>query len=65
MIDRLGLDFVFIDTEHIAIDRAGLSWMCQAYAASGLPPVVRIPSHDPFEASKVVDGGAAGRLHLT
>ena len=24
-----GLDFVFIDTEHIALDRAQLSWMCQ------------------------------------
>ncbi len=23
-----GLDFVFIDTEHIALDRADLSWMC-------------------------------------
>ncbi|MDA1067854.1 MAG: hypothetical protein O3C43_15285 [Verrucomicrobia bacterium] len=28
-----GLDFVFIDTEHIALDRAQLSWMCQTYAA--------------------------------
>jgi 2-keto-3-deoxy-L-rhamnonate aldolase RhmA len=27
-----GLDFVFIDTEHIALDRAQLSWMCQTYA---------------------------------
>jgi 4-hydroxy-2-oxoheptanedioate aldolase len=55
-----GLDFVFIDTEHIALDRAQLSWMCQAYAALGLPPIVRIPSPDPFEATKVLDGGAAG-----
>ena len=30
-----GLDFVFIDTEHIALDRAQLSWMCQTYAALG------------------------------
>ncbi|MCU0918580.1 MAG: aldolase/citrate lyase family protein [Planctomycetes bacterium] len=55
-----GLDFVFIDTEHIALDRAQLSWMCQAYAAMGLPPLVRIPSPDPYAATMVLDGGAAG-----
>jgi 2-keto-3-deoxy-L-rhamnonate aldolase RhmA len=55
-----GLDFVFIDTEHIAIDRAELSWMCQTYSALGLPPLVRIPSPDPYAATMVLDGGAAG-----
>lgn len=55
-----GLDFVFIDTEHIALDRADLSWMCQTYAALGLPPLVRIPAPDPYAASMVLDGGAAG-----
>jgi 4-hydroxy-2-oxoheptanedioate aldolase len=55
-----GLDFVFIDTEHIAIDRTDLSWLCQTYAALGLPPLVRIPSPDPFAATMVLDGGAAG-----
>ncbi|MEA3210320.1 MAG: staphyloferrin biosynthesis citrate synthase [Chthoniobacter sp.] len=55
-----GIDFVFIDTEHIALDRAPLSWMCQTYTALGLPPLVRIPSPDPYEAAKVLDGGAAG-----
>jgi len=55
-----GLDFIFIDTEHIALDRQSLSWMCQTYAALGLPPLVRIPSPDPFAATMVLDGGAAG-----
>ena len=55
-----GLDFVFIDTEHIALDRGQVSWMCQTYARMGLPPIVRIPSPDPFEATKMLDGGAAG-----
>ncbi|WP_395751907.1 HpcH/HpaI aldolase/citrate lyase family protein [Prosthecobacter sp.] len=55
-----GLDFVFIDTEHIALDRAELSWMCQTYAALGLPALVRIPSPDPYAATMVLDGGAAG-----
>ena len=55
-----GLDFVFIDTEHIAIGRETLSWMCQAYGAAGLAPVVRVPKPDPFLASMALDGGAEG-----
>lgn len=60
VVSGCGLDFVFIDTEHIALDRAELSWMCQTYAALGLPPLVRIPSPDPYAATMVLDGGAAG-----
>jgi 4-hydroxy-2-oxoheptanedioate aldolase len=59
-LEGSGLDFVFIDTEHIALDRAQVSWMCQTYARMGLPPIVRIPLPDPFEATKMLDGGAAG-----
>jgi len=59
-LEGSGLDFVFIDTEHIALDRGQVSWMCQAYSRMGLPPIVRIPSPDPFEATKMLDGGAAG-----
>lgn len=59
-VAKLGLDFVFIDTEHIALDREQLSWMCQTYRALGLPPLVRIPSADPYQACMVLDGGAAG-----
>jgi len=55
-----GADFVFIDSEHTPIDRQTLAWTCRAYAAVGVPPVVRIPSPDPYEAAKVLDGGAAG-----
>lgn len=60
VVSELGFDFVFIDTEHIAIDRAPLSWMCQAYRALGLPPLVRVTAPDPYEACTVLDGGAAG-----
>ena len=55
-----GLDFVFIDTEHIALDRSQLSWMCRTYAAMGLPPLVRTVSPSPYEATMVLDDGAAG-----
>jgi 4-hydroxy-2-oxoheptanedioate aldolase len=59
-IAQIGLDFVFIDTEHVALDRGALAWMCQTYAALGLAPIVRIPSPDPFAATMALDGGAAG-----
>lgn len=59
-ISKLGLDFLFIDTEHIALDRQQLSWMCQTYRALGLNPIVRILSHDPNLACAALDGGACG-----
>lgn len=62
VISELELDFIFIDTEHIAIDHHQLSWMCQAYHAAGLAAVVRIPSPCPFAASKAIDDGAAAVL---
>jgi len=60
VVHGCGLDFIFIDTEHIAIDRAEVSWMCRTYAALGLPPLVRVPSPDPFAAAMALDAGAAG-----
>jgi len=55
-----GLDFVFIDTEHIPIDRNELTFMCQTYKALGIDPIVRIPSPDPYLACMVKDAGAVG-----
>ena len=59
-VASLGLDFVFIDTEHIPLDRSQAAWMCQAYAAAGLAPIVRIPMPDPYHACMALDGGAVG-----
>jgi 4-hydroxy-2-oxoheptanedioate aldolase len=36
--------------------------MCHAYNGYGLPTLVRIPSADPQEARKVLDGGTSGIL---
>ncbi len=60
LIKRTGVDFVFIDTEHVALDRETVSWMCRAYAALGIAPIVRIPHLCPVEACKSLDGGAQG-----
>lgn len=55
-----GLDFVFIDTEHVALDSNQIAWMCQTYERLGMAPLVRIPSPDPFQAVRMLDVGAAG-----
>jgi 4-hydroxy-2-oxoheptanedioate aldolase len=60
LVRQAGLDFVFVDTEHTPLDRETLAWICQTYQAMGLPPVVRIPCNDPFEACKALDAGAGG-----
>lgn len=62
LVKATGLDFVFIDTEHIPIERTTLAWMCRTYGALDLAPVVRIPSPDPYEACVALDNGAAGVL---
>ncbi len=55
-----GLDFVFIDTEHNALDRTQVGWMCRAYDALEIAPIVRIPAPDPYQATMVLDDGATG-----
>lgn len=55
-----GVDFVFIDTEHIPLERTTVSWMCRTYSALGVAPIVRIPSPDPYAACMALDGGAEG-----
>ena len=55
-----GIDFVFIDTEHVPLDRGELERMCFAYKQLGLPPLVRIPRADAVLARAVIDAGACG-----
>jgi 4-hydroxy-2-oxoheptanedioate aldolase len=60
MIAGVGLDFVFLDTEHMPLQREQLAWMCQAFSALNLAPIVRIPEPDPYRACMALDGGAEG-----
>lgn len=57
---RAGLDFVFLDTEHIPLERMEIARMCQTFRAMGIAPIVRIPSPDPFKACQMMDAGAEG-----
>lgn len=56
----LGLDFVFIDTEHTPQNRETVAWAAQAYAAHGVAPLLRIPEASPTLAAMGLDLGAHG-----
>jgi 2-keto-3-deoxy-L-rhamnonate aldolase RhmA len=56
----LPIDFVFIDTEHIPLNRETVAWMCQTFAALDLAPLVRVPEPNPTLAMMAIDGGAHG-----
>jgi 4-hydroxy-2-oxoheptanedioate aldolase len=58
----LGIDYVFLCTEHISYNPETLSWMCRAYKAAGINPVVRILEPDPFLATQALDAGAGAIL---
>src|SRR5258708_37100907 len=60
IVKNAGLDFVFIDTEHISMNRADMARLCQLFQAYGVTPVVRIPSPDPYLACQAIDAGAKG-----
>ncbi len=62
VVKNANLDFVFLDTEHIPLGRETLATMCTTYVAMGIPPIVRIPSPDPYLATTTLDGGAVGIL---
>ena len=57
---RAGLDFVFLDTEHIPLERMEIARMCQTFRAMRIAPIVRIPSPDPYKACQMMDAGAEG-----
>ncbi len=59
-LKNAGLDFVFIDTEHISLNRADMARLCQLFQAYGITPVVRIPGPDPYLACQAIDAGAKG-----
>jgi len=55
-----GFDWLFIDTEHNTMNLDTVSQVCIAALPTGVTPVVRVPSHDPSQLSRVLDGGAMG-----
>jgi 2-keto-3-deoxy-L-rhamnonate aldolase RhmA len=59
-IKKSGVDFVFIDTEHVPLARNEMAALCQQFRSLDITPIVRIPSPDPFLACQAIDAGALG-----
>jgi 2-keto-3-deoxy-L-rhamnonate aldolase RhmA len=57
---QIGLDFVFLDSEHTPQNRETIAWAMQAYAACDIAPMLRIPEASPTQAAMGLDAGAHG-----
>jgi 2-keto-3-deoxy-L-rhamnonate aldolase RhmA len=55
-----GFEWLFIDMEHNTMDLDTAAQICVAALPTGITPIVRVPSHDPFQATRILDGGAMG-----
>jgi 2-keto-3-deoxy-L-rhamnonate aldolase RhmA len=55
-----GFDWLFIDLEHNSMDLDTAAQICVAALPTGITPIVRVPSHDSFHATRVLDAGAMG-----
>ncbi|WP_454719994.1 MULTISPECIES: HpcH/HpaI aldolase family protein [Cupriavidus] len=55
-----GYDYVWIDGEHGSFGLETAVQMIRAAEATGITPMVRVPSHDPAGIAKTLDAGAMG-----
>jgi 4-hydroxy-2-oxoheptanedioate aldolase len=60
LVSNLDYDFIWIDTEHSAIDYAMLQTHLMAARAGGTPAVVRVPWNDPILVKRVLEQGPDG-----
>ena len=59
-VKKTGVDFVFIDTEHVPLSRNEMAALCQQFRSLDITPIVRIPALDAFLACQAIDAGALG-----
>jgi 2-keto-3-deoxy-L-rhamnonate aldolase RhmA len=55
-----GFDWLFIDMEHTSIDVFQAGEICVAALDTGVTPLVRVPGHQHYHATRVLDAGAMG-----
>ena len=53
-------DWLFIDMEHSSLDVDLASQLAMASLGVGITPIVRIPGHEHYHASRLLDNGAQG-----
>jgi 4-hydroxy-2-oxoheptanedioate aldolase len=55
-----GFDAVYIDLEHNPTSLETAAAVCVAALAMGVTPIARVTSHDPHDATRILDCGAQG-----
>jgi 2-keto-3-deoxy-L-rhamnonate aldolase RhmA len=55
-----GFDAIYIDLEHNPTSLETAAAICIAALGIGLTPIVRVTSHDPHDAARILDCGAQG-----
>ena len=60
ILKTAGYDWLFIDMEHNTMEIDTATSIAVAAQDAGITPITRVPSHDPFHATRALDGGAMG-----
>src|ERR1700722_16984840 len=55
-----GFDAIYIDLEHNPTSLETAAAICVAALGLGVTPIVRVSSHDPHDATRILDCGAQG-----
>src|SRR6266513_220023 len=55
-----GFDAVYIDLEHNPTSLETAAGVCVAALGMGITPIARVTSHDPHDATRILDCGAQG-----
>lgn len=55
-----GYDAINVDLEHSVIPESAAAQICLMAQRVGITPIVRVPSHDPHYANRLLDAGALG-----
>jgi 2-keto-3-deoxy-L-rhamnonate aldolase RhmA len=55
-----GYDAVYVDLEHSVIPESAAAQICITALNAGITPLVRVPSHEPHYAMRILDAGALG-----
>ena len=53
-------DWLFIDMEHNSMSMDTAGQICAAALAGGITPMIRVPGHEPFHSTRLLDTGAQG-----
>src|SRR5438552_2679708 len=55
-----GFDWLFIDMEHNAMSVDAAAQIAAAAPGMGVTPIVRVPGHEHYHATRLLDNGAQG-----